>query len=157
MSCPQESLHCCCFWPKLACLFPVSGHSAAEALLMELPADGLAAHRGPGQRLKLGSESFDGGLATLPRYFLHHLAVLIPQLVRSAAPRQGRGDSTAFPAQYDSAHCGLIGHVQQRRDLPDRLLALVTSHDGSTLKATEFTTSAHYESDVLTFFFFSFF
>lgn len=116
---------------------------------MELPADGLAAHGGPGERLKLGGESFDGGLTTLQRYFLQHLAVLLLQLVRSAAPRQGRGDSSAFPVQYDSAHRGLR-HVQQRRDLPDRLLALVTSHDSPPLEVTELTTAAHHESDVLT-------
>lgn len=137
--------------PELTSRFPVAGRSASEAHLMELPADGLAAHWGPGDLLKLGGESFDGRQTTFLRYFLQHLAVPLFELVRTAAPGQSRRYTSTFPVQNNCAHGGLR-QVQQGRNLPDWLLTLITSHDSAPLEVTELLASApHPKSDVLTF------
>lgn len=128
--------------PALTCSFAVRGYSATKAHLVQLPADGSGAHVGPGGGLKLGGESFYRGQTVLQRYFLQNLAVLLFELVRSAAPGQRRRYSSAFPLQDDSAHSG-PRQVQQGGNFTDWLFTHVASDDSTALEVTELLTTTH--------------
>lgn len=120
----------------------VCGHSAAEAHLVELAADRPGAHSGPRGGLKLGGERLHRGQTLLQRHSLQHLAVLLLELVRSAAPGQSRRYSSAFPLEDHRAHGG-AGQVEQRGNLTHGLFTQVASNNGAPLKVTELLTATH--------------
>lgn len=102
---------------------------------MKLPADGSGTHFCSRDRLKLVCDSFNGGQTTFQRYFLKHFTVLLFKLMWSAAPGQSSRYTLTFPPENDSAHGG-PGHIQQGRNLTDRLLTHVTSYHCAPLKVT---------------------
>lgn len=78
----------------------------------------------------------------LHRHFLQHLAVLLLQLVWSAAPGQSRCYSSMFPLQNHGAHRG-ARQVQQGGNLAHSFPTQVASNYSATLKVTQLLTSTH--------------